>query len=750
MFNLNKQYALLGYNINIAKDIVKNMSDEQIFSLLPTTILEKNTVLHHITKSTDDIKLGEPLIIDEKLIPFQFDLPHSFNKSNVDIISTNDQELKCLDVTQVSLELGFNPLYFYINDKLYQTDENLLYEYCKKKNLDGYINLNQPMTLNETSHCPYFNHHNHLEQICPTIYLINRKKYGVTLLKTRGIIELTNKNRQYLTYQELIKLYNVLFCNIAYLIDIIDNVKTKPVLNNHIITFYSDDQEYSFDKVYKNKEYLDALTVNYTNLKDECDFDCCGQMNEIKNTQPPLLQIDIYSDEPTNTSLSKKLFKEILSIISDKYHINSFLFQNYEDIATLKGYENLNQFISEAQSIEQVGYIINHLEKNIINTLYTNYKASEKTFKTTVNFINLEYLPTTYRYIVTKIMNQLETMKKDDVKKLIQGELKNQKDIVKYFNINDLTIDMFYRLYKKPSHLYQALLNDIAQYKKEPVLDLNYIKMITKLNDDEETQMTIKKVYNNIYDIYKSFIQGQILFEQLYQLLEVNVLYNALFHFTQQYNLNVSLVMNYHALSQLPDMEQYNIDTLKELTLEEYEELLDDLKMHVIKTKLLQRLSQYFNLNKDKDNVKTFLNTNINRIINNYRDNKTSDLSLFLENPETDFYQFMTTDVPIDTIVQDIIHYNTNDVMLDVIYNQLKTPLINKNKILKLTKNKNLFDIDLSYLRNEMTRGDLEKAVFINLNKEENREENKKEKVEERTKKSTKRKKSSEEETEEM
>jgi hypothetical protein len=744
MNNLNKQYALLGYNINIVKDIVKTMDDKKILPLLPKITLPKNTLLHYTTKQHDDIILGVThKDDDEQFLPYSYNIPNPIDlvplKHNVDIILTNDKELQLLDVTNVSIELGFNPLYFYINDTLYQTDEDIIYDYCKKHKLDGYINLNKPITLNEFNQCPYFIH-NDVQSICPTIYLIKNE-----VVKTRGVIELTNKNKKYLTEQELTKLYNVLFCNLSYLIENLNDVKTKPVIDNHIIIFYDNEKPYDFTKIYQNKDYLDALTINYTNLKDECDFDCCGHMIEIKSVNPPK-NVDIYVDYEIDVNASKKLFKTILSDISDKNNINSFLFQNYDKIATIKGYENLINLISGSNSIEQVGYIINELEKNIINTLYTNYKSSPKSYKNTVNFINLQYLPTTFQYLSSKIMDVLSSISTDDVVKIIQGEI--NKTIVQYFNIDYLMIDMNYKLYKKPSKLYQDLLNDVTKYKQEPVINLDYVKTILRLNDDEDTKNNIKQVYNDIYDIYKTFLKGTIQFNKLYHLLKVNELHNALFNFTQQYNLNVSLIMNYNELSSLPDMEQYNLDTLKELSLEEYEELLDELKLHIIKTKLLQQLSQFFALNKDKSLVKNFLDTNINRIVNNYLSNKDSDFNMFLQNTEADFYKFMISNIDISTIVKDIINYNTNDVMIDYIYNQLKIPLINKQKILKFVKNKNLFDIYLSYLRSEITKVDLEKAIFVNLNKEE-KEEKEKEKKEkkdreeievERSVKSTKRK----------
>ena len=153
------------------------------------------------------------------------------------------------------------------------------------------------------------------------------------------------------------------------MIENLNDVKTKPVIDNHIIIFYDNEKPYDFTKIYQNKDYLDALTINYTNLKDECDFDCCGHMIEIKSVNPPK-NVDIYVDYEIDVNASKKLFKTILSDISDKNNINSFLFQNYDKIATIKGYENLINLISGSNSIEQVGYIINELEKNIINTLY--------------------------------------------------------------------------------------------------------------------------------------------------------------------------------------------------------------------------------------------------------------------------------------------------------------------------------------------------------------------------------------------
>lgn len=764
--NLNKQYALLGYNIDIVKDVIVKMTDNKLLSMLPTTTIPKNTLFHYYDKlSKSDIdkltlNLGEKQIVNEEetILPYHYQYTNVTNKQNVDIILFNDKSLKLLDVTQISIELGFNPLYFYFNNILYKTDEDVIYDYCKHKKLDGYINLNEPLSYVDTNNnCPLFVHHNDITTLCPTIYLLNYKNYGVTNLNTLGVINLLTKNKSYLDIHQVNKLYNQLFCNISNLIEIISDVKTSPNINNHILSFIHDNQEYDFTKIYKNKNILDSLQVDYSNLNDFCEFDCCGQdMNEIKNLNLPINKVDIFVDYPINTNKSADLFKNILNVVSQKHDINDFLLNNYEEIAKIQDYHNLLIYINQAKSIEDIKRIIGDLEKHIVNKIYTNYKASNKGYKGNINFINLQYIPITYKYLINKIMGELEQLDIQEVINIIKND--NNKNINKYFNIDTFFIDIAYHLYNKPSKLVQDLLNDITTYKNGPIINLSYLKTIIKLDDNDELKNKLKQINLEIYDVYKSFIKGDILFDVLYQFLDVDTIYNYLLSFANKNNLNISLVMYYYDISKQKDMDDYNLQTLKTLkNVDEFEEQLNNIKTFIIVNRTLQVLVKQLNLNPDKPQVKNFLMVNIERIIDQYLNNINSDLSQFVTNNESQFNVLFNEDLNVNNIYQELLNYNTNEVMLDYIYKQLKVELINKNKILKLVKNKNLFDIYLQYLRNEVTKSDLEKAVFVNL-KEEIINEKEVKPTEKSTKqqrlgsprRSHKRKNSEEEHTEEM
>src|SRR5438445_3342615 len=197
------------------------------------------------------------------------------NKQNVNIVLYNDKRLKLLDVTELSIQLGFNPLYFHFNNQLYEVDEQVIYEYCDKNNLDGYINLNKPSKYSDyNNECFLYQNNNELYTLCPTVYLLNNQKYGVNLLKMISVITLT-KNKNYLDLNELHKLRNVLFCTMSHLIEIIDDVKTKAIISYHILSFHDEkNNEYNFTIIYNAKNYLDALVINYTNINDTCEFEC--------------------------------------------------------------------------------------------------------------------------------------------------------------------------------------------------------------------------------------------------------------------------------------------------------------------------------------------------------------------------------------------------------------------------------------------------------------------------------------------
>ena len=432
--NLNKQYTLLGYNIDIVKDIVQKISDSKLLSLLPITTLQINTLFHYYDKLTtnefNDYKLGHTQKLNEDTTLLQYHYEPSYDqKYNTDVILINDKPLKVLDVSQLSIELGFNPLHFYFNNTLYTIDEQAIYDYCKRKKLDGYINLNQLSSYFDTNNkCPLFVNQGEVNTICSTIYLLYDKdsedQYGINKLKTIGMISTIKKNKEHLTPDQIIKLYNLLFCNISQLIEITDDVKTTPTIDNHVISFQDHNKDYDFIKIYKNKDILDNLFLNYTNLNDECDFDCCGQhMMEIKSNIIPPMNVDIFVNYPINTNKSDKLFIEILSRIASDYDINEFLFNHYEDLTEIEDYKNLTNYINESKSIEQVKNVINELEKHIIKKLYDNYKSSDKGYKATLNLINLQYIPKTYKYLINKVMDVLKELDIEDVINILQNNV---------------------------------------------------------------------------------------------------------------------------------------------------------------------------------------------------------------------------------------------------------------------------------------------------------------------------------------
>jgi hypothetical protein len=769
--NLNPQYALLGYNINVAKNIVKNMSDSKILSALPTKVIEINTLFFYTDKLSDkeldNLKLGESQKVDKETTQLEYSL-HFLNhfdeiiknKQNTNIVLYNTEILKLLDVSNLSIQLGFNPLYFHLDGQLIEMDDQVINEYCKRHELDGYINLNKPsIYLDYSNECLLYKNNDNLLTLCPTVYLINKKKYGLNHLKILGVISLTKKNKVYLEVSELTKLHNILFCTLSHLIELTDDVKTKADLTNHVLTFYENGKEYDFTKIYSHKNYLDALLINYTNINDVCEFECCVQdMIEIKtNVIPTKPNLEVFTNQIIENHAADKLFKIILNNFATQYDINSFLFNNYTQISTIPKFSELNNYIQQAQSMEDIKKIFKDLETEIINTLHANYKANQNNYKTTLNLINLQYIPTTLSYLSNQILSILETVTIDDVITIINGEdnpnlHKSIKAINNYFNVDSFYIDITFHQYKKPQSLLQDLLNDVTSHKHKPKINLDYLKIITKLNEDDMLKEEIKKIYSYIYDLYKSYIKGEILYGQLYDLLKIETLHNYLYQFAIQNEFNAPLVMNYNELTTQKDLNQYNIKTLKDLTLEEFGEQMKTIKLNILMNKTLNELANFLKLNQEYDNVKNFLMINIERFINHYLDNPNSELSLLMNDYDVDF-SFVT--VNIEKIYNDIIQHNTNEVMIDYIYKQLKQTLMNKSKILRLIKNKNLFEIYLQYLRHEINKADLEKAVFVNFNKKENKDVEKEKQVvnppeEKEEPKKRRRRRSSDEKTEEF
>src|SRR5688572_29397824 len=115
--NLNPRYTLLSYDINLMKNIIKSIDTEELLSTCPHTTIPIDTLFYHFDDENYEIN-KTPQFTDNH---YYFNFIGQYNLiKNKDIsmcqVLWNRKELKLLDLSLISIELGFNPtMYYYKN-----------------------------------------------------------------------------------------------------------------------------------------------------------------------------------------------------------------------------------------------------------------------------------------------------------------------------------------------------------------------------------------------------------------------------------------------------------------------------------------------------------------------------------------------------------------------------------------------------------------------------------------------------------
>jgi hypothetical protein len=703
--NVNPQYILLNNDINLVKETVKNMNEFHILAACPVTTLVDDTLFYHAYKGQLSGTFGEQPDIDEQeFTNYTFTFPTNYKNDETRCqILYNDLQLKLLDVTQISVELGFNPLYYYINDVLNTIDDNIIFNYCKTHKLDGYINLNNIYDFENATNnlCAKFVRHDVQYPVCSNVFLINRNKYGPYKLKILGDINLVKKNKDYLPTDTLLKLHNVLFCNISNLIEITDQIKTTPVVDkgesgSFILSF----DNYDFSKIYSNKNLLDILSIDYTDVSNQCEFDFySNDQMEIPTELPSdlLTQPEIVLPYQLKSYKSNDLFKVVFQNIAETNHM---------EIAKLPNYENVINLIENAATFDEIKQIVTKLENHIIYDIHERCKLSKHGYKCNINFINLQYITTTYNYLKNKIMNYIEQGDVIDILTLYN------KNVNKYFNVDTFFIDITYHKYNKPKLLYQDLLKDVTQYKASASIDVNFLKLILKINN--LTLTNLHDLYLNIYNYYKAFLIGDILLGELHQFLQIDEIYNLFVYTAEQFNINTSLIIHYTDIINYKNMSNFDnkLNDIKNVT--DLQLYMTQLKSYILMLKLTQSLAEYLNLNTGIDKVSQFLTINVEKFISVKLDEQGHYYQL-MNNNQVNFYSFLTQFYDTTELYNFIVYNNNNSTMLPFIYNYLDIPLKNEEDILKLVRHKKLLDVYLEFLRNDINLSNLKKAIHVNL-----------------------------------
>lgn len=723
--NLNPKYMMTLYDIDMVKKTIGNMDIKELLNKCPTIRLHKNTLFYHPTKMNEPenyaSNLGKAPESDQDMTLYYFNFLNHYqqmikNKQTEVEIMFNTGDLKLLDLTWITVELGFNP----IMNRENEVSKKILYNYCKKYKLDGIISFDLNVEKeNIQSNFNYIDVETY--PISPIVYLTSFTDYGINRLKKLGLIGLKK-----VSFDEAYKLHNLLFCNIKQIVKIgykVDVNLDVTIKKNSYNVVLETDEPKNLDYIInvKNKYLLDLLILNNVNLSDQCDFQLPVEklMDELV-IYPDIKNVEITYNIEIDSS-NDDFFNMILNEIAINNSINPFAYIHYDKLQEVDYLKNYDYDLINAyyDTMDDIKRLIKNIEKLIISRMNLFYKKSPKGSKSNVNFVNIEYIPDTYNYINNKIMDELEKLPIDEALNLIKGD-EFHKNITKYFNVFKLYHSITSVKYDKPKKLYQSLLNDLTTYKNLPTINLSWIKLLSELSDSESQHTVtqdIKNVKSKIYDVYKNYMTGEVMFFELYNFLGIDNLIKYMINFAKDNNLNTSLIVYYDQITK--EMNKYSIDYLRkglkntDLTDVEFlNQWMEKLKTRIIITKLYDFMINHYKLDNHNDEVNKYIKDEIEKLINIDLDTDDSYIRKLLNtddwvNPNFNFIYFIRL----------FESEYTNEKMLKNIYNVLDITLTDKNrrKLLLLVENKNLLKLYLRYLNQDISKKELENNVFTSI-----------------------------------
>lgn len=698
--NLHPKYTLIGNDVELMKKFVSNISVSEMLPLIPKITINKNAIFYSNSLSSDEVIGSSP--VTKKFKKFTFDVDLAENKKEITHIYYSKEEIQVLDFTQITAVLGFNVLSFFVEGELFQIDDNVILDYCRNNQADGYITL-EP-------HRRYANCYSDGKtgnSVCPTIYLRNKGLNSLTLL---GMIHLERKKE--LTYDELLQLNDLLFCSINNLFDISINIKTEPIITHgmyHTVKYMYNNKEYDIKKILKNKGMLSILDLSYVNLGDGCTFQFYDNIEEII-ADPLNDKYDIVTGKEIDSGVADKLVEVIFKNIAKEYNINPFLLNHYTDIAEIDGYEQIISFIENASSIDEIKEMFDRLEKDIVDRIRKYDKKSD------INFINLQLLKTTHDYVTRNIVGSIFNNIIEEVISILNGIDLKQYTFLKFLKVDLLIIDICYKKLTNHKIIYQTLLNDVALVVMKPSIDMNLIKVMAKITQSEFYKELKALVYPTIYDMYKHFLKGNVDFNDLYAFLQFDAISNFIYFFANNNDIQITLLQQYNDLIQLPTLKTA-VKNINNMDINQFKAYLDTLSTYIITSKIVNATANVVGLDINLNNVKKFLESNVEKYLSEQIDNPTSTLNNIKNDTNFDYYKFINNDLNVEDVINYIENTNDNDVMIEYIYKELKIPLIEKEKVLRLLGNKNLLDIFVSYLQGEITLGELKKLVIFKFDK---------------------------------
>jgi len=296
-------------------------------------------------------------------------------------------EITLVDLSFMSLELGFSPKRFFRDTTVEQNEfgeQSKWKSYCEENNLDGLLMID-PVDLqnvtNETQtilSCYWFNINNIKGYVCPEFVLIhNRGKLnidhpvGTDKLRLLGVVDLVDKYNNKLSRDETEKLFNIFFTRLK------QNCRAQNVK-----------LEYGYDNISKRliitKGYIvnpdeivrcainlgDDAYVNYSSINDIPDVNVFGHDNYLINSslvklrtseQNIILGIELYSG--INLKETKAIpLNNPNYVYKDGSMVKSYASDRLYDYI-LQGYQIPDRLLYET---------INKFSPNYIKTLYLN------------------------------------------------------------------------------------------------------------------------------------------------------------------------------------------------------------------------------------------------------------------------------------------------------------------------------------------------------------------------------------------
>ena len=719
--NLNPRYKLLSYDINLMKNTIRTIDAEELLKTCPQTIIIPNTLFYHFDDDNHDINT-QPKFTNKE---FYFNFLKTIDLSHGQVL-WNDQPLQLLDLTLISVELGFNPTMFYyqLKHERLKNITNSIIDYCKINKLDGYITYNIKDITEGHAHeqcASYFK--NTSTSLCPTIYLLKNP------LKVLSTIEL-NKVGKRMNQSELMQLHNNVFCNMSNILSVtlgnevivdivVDTIllETSAAQSRNIVIY--GDVTYTvsdFFNLVPTKLYS-LLNINSSDLYNECDYEYYSNIVNDPPIRPDHLKVDILTYHLNNIVYqSDKLFDLTLSSIAKTFNLTAFIYVHYDVLNKLPLLQKYTSDLIAGHTMDEIKTTITNMEEIIVSQLFLNYKNSLKGLRANISFVNLEYIKTTYRYLINHIMAILMIKDIKEAIGIIEG--KNDETIVKYFNADYLYNKIIADQYENATLLYQDLLMDVSLYTKEPTIHLKYLEMIADLSGNSQSVANfLIQTEVDIYQFYRLFIGGERLFANLYDKLGVQLILTFLNNFATQHQLNPSIVLRYHDITLLSGMENFaeiEDQMMQENPFEFYKTKLQEIKSKILVMKFITILSNLLNIKLDNPDTRSYLIHQVDKLIDQH-----DEIKLAVHDIGVDWYQWATVydDDQNQKLYDLFLQNNTNEELLSFIYHYLEKDLSPQTKmdILQLIRQKQLLPIWLSYLNGEISKDALGNTVLVKL-----------------------------------